>query len=336
MKPVALPALPDGFADPVLIGRGGFSTVWRAYQEQFDREVAIKLLVVDDLDDEVLRRFQRECAAMGRLSYHPHVITVHESGVTSDGHLYVVTELCSGGSYWDQIKMHGPLPVATVRHVAARMAAALTAAHEAGMIHRDVKPANILITSYGEPVLADFGLSVRPDIDATKGADAYTPGHAAPETLDDGVATPASDIYSLASTLYSLLDGRPPFPLQPGESLLRHAVRVMRDDPPPLERAVPNDLKAFVEGGLSKDPRIRPPLSSLLDAPNAAVEEIAAVVPPKGTETSPEPDEDPTIERTTSSGHKKAPDAGPATPAPGPSGQPMLRAFVVPKAPHGT
>ena len=251
--------LPEGFSEATVLGRGGFSTVYRAYQRRFDRWVAVKVLDVEELDDASARRFERECAAIGRISSHPNVLTVFESGFLAPGRPFLVSELCQG-SYADRVRPADPVPVQEVAQVAFKISSALAAAHAVGMVHRDVKPANILLSSYGEPVLADFGLTLRPDIDATRGVDAYTPSHASPETFERAVATPASDVYSLASTLYTLLEGRPPFPITPGEGLGGHALRVIRDAPPPLTRAAPSELVALIMAGLSKDVSARPSL----------------------------------------------------------------------------
>ena len=248
--------LPPGYSDASFLGRGGFSVVWGAHQAQFDRDVALKVLTVD-LTGADLRRFERECAAMGRLSSHPNVVTVYESGLTPRGRAFVAMERCAG-SYAERLRDHGTVRPSEVTHVAAAVGAALRSAHSRGMIHRDVKPANVLISDYGSPLLADFGLTVRPNLDMSTGLDAYTPAHAAPEVLDRGEITAACDVYSLASTLYTLLVGVPPFALSDGDSLVRFMMRVLNEPAPALPEHVPPRLSDLISAGLEKDPARRP------------------------------------------------------------------------------
>jgi serine/threonine-protein kinase PknK len=186
---VGAPFVP-GVAELSQVGRGGFATVFRGYQERFDRWVAVKVLDVDRLDSASLRRFERECAAMGRLSNHVFVVTIYDSGILDEGRPYLLSEYCDGGSLEEQLARFGHLPMDQVLNIGYKIASALHDAHRMGIIHRDVKPANILIRSSGEPGLADFGLSLRTDSTASRGLDAFSPDHAAPESpwLGEGPA----------------------------------------------------------------------------------------------------------------------------------------------------
>ena len=154
-------ALP-GIENLQRIGRGGFASVYRGWQPAFHRDVAVKIL--DPIPDNPSEpRFRREIKAMGSLSDHPNVVPVYEAGVVGD-RPYLVMPLLSGGSLAAQLA-NGPLPAEEVVRLGVAMADALAAAHRLGLLHRDVKPANILSTAYGQPQLSDFGmrgLPIRP------------------------------------------------------------------------------------------------------------------------------------------------------------------------------
>jgi serine/threonine-protein kinase PknK len=247
-----------GVTDLTVVGSGGFATVFRGYQERFDRWVALKVLRVDPMDGAARRRFARECAAMGRLSSHPNVVTVYDSGILDDGRPYLVAEFCEGGSYAERLTAQGPLPPVEALDVAARLAAVLADAHDTGILHRDVKPGNVLIRRGNEPALADFGLSLIPDRDASRGLEAFSLGYAAPETLTDGAFSTASDAYALGATIHALLTARPPFPVQPGEGFMPYLLRITRDPVPPLGIPVPASVEALIGELLAKTPEQRP------------------------------------------------------------------------------
>ena len=151
MVALAIPILGvPGLADVVEIGRGGFAIVYRARQVAFSRTVAVKLLARPDLDQQMLRRFQLECEAMGQLSWHPNIVVVHDTGATSAGLPYLIMEFLQHGSLGDRLKRQGPSPWEEVAQVGVQVAGALHAAHQAGLIHRDIKPDNILIGHFRE------------------------------------------------------------------------------------------------------------------------------------------------------------------------------------------
>lgn len=211
----------DGYEDFELIGRGGFSRVYRATQPAFDRQVAVKVITAT-IDASDLDRFSDELRITGRLDGHPNVIRVYESGRTRAGRPFLAMELFEDGTYGQWLRRHGPLRVPDVLALGVKVAGALQAAHDRSIIHRDVKPQNILRSPFVGPVLADFGiaglLERRGAIAAGGQSEAFSVLHAAPEVLAGEPATPAADLYSLGSSLYELLTGTPPFhdPAAPG------------------------------------------------------------------------------------------------------------------------
>jgi hypothetical protein len=273
----------DEYSGAREIGRGGSSTVYRARSTTFDRDVAVKVFH-DRLDDERLRRsFARECAVLGRLGDHPHIVSVFDSGFTADRRPYLVLTHCDGGSLLD-----GPaaaLPVEQVVAVGIAVADALQIAHGQGIVHRDVKPHNVLRDRYGVVLLADFGISVRTPADLTSSA--ATPAYAAPEVLlDHRAASPASDVYGLGATLYSLLNGCPPCPRRPGEPDASYALRVAETAVAPLPASVPAPVAGVVHQALSRDPTERPSAAEFLTLLAGAAAEVGLAVParlPVGT-----------------------------------------------------
>jgi serine/threonine-protein kinase PknK len=248
-----------GFRDVVLIGQGGFSSVYRAYQERFDRPVAVKVLTINPSDVAALSRFKRECELTGRLTGHPNIVHVLDSGTTSAGQPFLLMDFFERGSLADRVRAEGPLAVEEVLKLGVKLSGAIETAHQAGVLHRDVKPENVLQSRY-EPALADFGIAgLIANGGVTISPRGFTPVHAPPEVLDGHPATPASDIYSLGSTLYAALAGRPAFQSVEGEPLLAVQVRVLRDDPPPIGRGdVPFQVEEALHVAMAKDPRLRP------------------------------------------------------------------------------
>ncbi|MEV0678395.1 serine/threonine-protein kinase [Actinosynnema sp. NPDC050436] len=243
-----------GLADLTPLGQGGFATVYRARQVQLGRDVAVKI------DNRVLqterdrRRFLREAQAAARLSGHPHVVSVHDADFTPQGTPYLVMELCTGGSLADLVRRDGPLPAPRVRDLGVQLADALAAAHAEGVLHRDIKPGNILLDRYGTAKLADFGLAALLDAEgsSTVTRDALSPSYASPEAFAMAQPTPAADVYSLAATLYDLLAGKPPRPVPWPIESFDHLGEVLRS-PVPLVAGVPQELHDTLVRALTPD-----------------------------------------------------------------------------------
>jgi serine/threonine-protein kinase len=258
--------------------------VWRALDTRLEREVAVKLLRPEHSDRaDLVERLRRECTAAARLR-SPHIARVHNSGTTSDGRFYIDMELVEGVSLSDLLQEHGPLPPERAVGIVEQIADALDTAHAQGIVHRDVKPGNVMVTaaaprggarpgargSADHVVLIDFGIC-RPvvGLDGAPGVTAEdqlvgTPDYAAPERLRTDDATPAVDVYSLACVLHELVTGRPPFhavavaaPDRPAlATLLAH-----RDEPRPaasaVEPAVVPALDDVIARGMAVDPAAR-------------------------------------------------------------------------------
>src|SRR5215208_4788062 len=207
----APPQIP-GLAEWRPLAQGGFSIVWQARQESLNRLVAVKVDQRKLTSETERRRFLREAGAAGRLSGHPGIVTVHDAGILEDDQPYLVMELCPGGSLSKWLKPENRKSQDRVRDVGVRIADALATAHARGVLHRDVKPANILINAYDHPGLADFGLAAVPEPGSEIAAtlEALTPAYAPREVIYGEAPTEASDVYSLAATLYALLCGKAP------------------------------------------------------------------------------------------------------------------------------
>jgi serine/threonine protein kinase len=261
-RPHGLPTVP-GLTDLTVLAHGGYATVYRATQVSAFREVAVKVENRTLEGDKDQRRFVREARAAGRMSSHPHVVDLYDVGVTHDGHPYMIMELCEG-TYADRMKSN-PLSADEARDVGAKIADALADAHSLGVLHRDVKPANILITRFGEPALADFGLAVLAETRESSITLELTPAYAAPEMFQHGRPAPASDVYGLCATLYALMRGRPARWRDNYLPTLVSLMDMFAERVPDIPD-VPPDLIALLRRGMSNEPGHRPTAADLRDA----------------------------------------------------------------------
>ena len=197
-----------------LLGRGGMGEVWRAHDTVTDRTVALKRLRSHLADDPAFTaRFRRECAVAARIS-DPHIVAILDVGEI-DGRLYLAMQLVDGADLGALIERDGPLPPERAVHVVEQLAAALDAAHREGLVHRDVKPSNALVTATGATYLTDFGIA-RADEDTavtTAGTTVGTLAYMAPERFDDAPLDGRVDVYALACVLHEALTGQKPFPV---------------------------------------------------------------------------------------------------------------------------
>lgn len=244
-----------------VIGRGGFSTVYRARQPDLNRVVAVKIIESSaQADADAQRRFQRECQAIGSLTGHHAVVTVHAMGATPDGHSYIVMEHLDGGSLQEWVSTSGPLAWPEVAAMGIQVAEALDAAHELGILHRDVKPANVMIDRFGRAKLGDFGIAaLAASGHTTAGTSPATVAYAAPEVLLGQRASVASDLYGLGATLYALLAGVPAYAQSTDESVVPMVMRITGAPVPSVaDQVAPAPLRQLILELMGKDPELRP------------------------------------------------------------------------------
>jgi serine/threonine protein kinase len=257
------PSLVDGYLELREVGRGGFGIVYRALQVEFNRTVALKVLTNVFDDPGARARFERECLAMGSLSGHPNIVTVYAAGYTIDGRPYIAMEFLPGGTLAERLAGRG-ISWSEAAKIGIKICGALQRAHDSGVLHRDVKPENVLVSAYDEPKLADFGIArLHGGYETRSGIVTATFAHAAPELLEGKPPSAASDVYSLASTLYSLITGHPPFVSEDEDTLPAVIARIATQPPPDLrDRGVPDPICAALEHALAKDPAARTPTAS--------------------------------------------------------------------------
>ncbi|TQN43765.1 protein kinase-like protein [Blastococcus colisei] len=270
-----------------LLGRGGMGTVWLATDQVLGRQVAVKELTFSvELTDEergILReRTMREARAAARLD-HPHVTTVYDV-VEEDGKPWLVMKHVSARSLQEVLEERGPLPPAAVARIGLDLLEALDAAHAIGIVHRDVKPANVLVDAAGRACLTDFGIATTTGDSSltTQGALIGSPAYMAPERANGSTPGPPVDLWSLGATLYTAVEGRPPF--DRGEAMAT-LLAVVSEHPAPMLRAGP--LEPVLRDLLTKEPArrgttgsVRPQLQAVATGRAAAPADAPAPPPP--------------------------------------------------------
>lgn len=280
------------------IGHGGMGAVWLAVDEVLGREVAVKRVgLFPGGSSPDLLRAQREAKLAARLN-HPHVVSVFDF-VSEGEEQWLVMEYVPGTNLSALAKQHGGLPPADAAVIVGHVAEALAAAHSVGIVHRDVKPSNILVTDDGAAKLADFGIArARADSTITaSGMVTGTPAYLAPEVASGKTATEASDVWSLGATLFHTLTGEPPYDVS--DNVLAAMFRIVHEDPPRLP-----DLgwpAGLLETTMATDPEDRWPMSRVREyllaarptGADAAPTAVLPVVPPDPTLATPPPDPPP-------------------------------------------
>ena len=269
------------------IGRGGMGAVWLGRDEVLGRVVAIKRLgIIRGGSGPALVRAEREARIAARVN-NPHVVAVFDLVVEGD-HQWLVMEYVEGRTLAELVHEQGRLTPDQAAPILAQAAEALTAAHAAGVVHRDVKPSNILVTAEGHVKLSDFGIA-RAEADASltqTGLVTGSPAYISPEVASGSQATAASDVWSLGATLFHTLSGRPPYEVS--DNVLGALYRIVHEDPPRLDDA--GWLTPLVESSMTHDPSRRWSMAEVTDflksGPGAALP-AAADEPDQRTEVMP-------------------------------------------------
>ncbi|WP_344610153.1 serine/threonine-protein kinase, partial [Dactylosporangium salmoneum] len=270
------------------IAAGGMGEVWRATDVLLGRPVAVKLLHDDRSGDpEFQARFQHEARAMAAL-HHPGIAAVYDYGETGEG-AYIVMAFIDGEPLDRRIASGGRLDPAATMSCVAQAARALQAAHEAGIVHRDVKPGNLIVRPDGTVVLVDFGVARSAALAAVTATNDVvgTALYIAPEQVSKRPIGPATDVYALGAVAYHCVAGHPPFT---GESPVAIAVHHLNDDPPPLPPDVPSPVRRLIARAMDKDPSQRfPSAAALAAAADAVASGVDAPAPDTAVLAVPEP-----------------------------------------------
>jgi serine/threonine protein kinase len=267
-----------GYVVESVVGVGGIGTLYRARQLRLDRPVALKVVESEVARDPVAReRLRREARAVASLD-HPNVVPLYEAG-EEDGTIYIVTRWIDGTELGALIQSGGPLDPAGAARATAQIAAALEMAHEKGLVHRDVKPSNVILTDEGHVYLTDFGLAKRAETaPGLTRADLMlgTVDYVAPEQIEGSAPDARSDVYSLGCVLFEMLTGAAPFANQKG-GMAKMWAQVNADPPSVKDRRadVPQALEDVMRRAMAKDPDARPSAARLRDTVLAAVGEPA-------------------------------------------------------------
>jgi hypothetical protein len=286
------------------VGAGGFATVYRAHDPTLDRAIALKVLHPHLARDPEFRdRFIREGRSLARV-HHPNLVQVYDAG-ESDGFVYLAMQFIPGHSLAELARAR-QMPLAELAPIVAQVAAALAAIHAAGLVHRDVKPANILVTDEGRAVLLDLGIArdVNSSTVTASGLIVGTPGYLAPEQVDSSVPVgPHTDIYQLGATVYALLAGRPPFEGDTAQ-VLYGVVHRAPPDLGDLRPDLPPPVIATIAEAMAKDPFRRPPGAPAFAAALASGSGATAPLPAMEAPTRSSP---PVPEPTLTAVHPAAP-----------------------------
>src|SRR5204862_1266977 len=248
------------------LGAGGMANVYLAEDQELGRRVAIKIL--DDrhaADDSFIERFRREARNAAGLS-HPHIVSIYDRG-EAEGTYYISMEYLDGRSLKELILARGPAPISVAVDYARQILAALRVAHRQGLVHRDIKPHNVLVDGEGRVKVTDFGIArAGPSQMTEEGSIIGTAQYLSPEQAQGAPVTPSSDLYSLGIVLYELLTGSAPFAGEtPVELAMKHLSKVP-EAPSHLRPEIPRDLDFIVMRALAKSPEERYASAEEMDA----------------------------------------------------------------------
>jgi serine/threonine protein kinase len=280
-----------------LVGRGGMSSVWKAHDRLLDRTVAIKVLHEHyTQDEEYVERFRREARSVAQVS-HPNIVTVIDRG-EDGGRQYIVFEYVDGENLKQVIEREGPLPVRDALLLALQVARALGFAHDRGLVHRDVKPQNVLLNDDGQAKVTDFGIARSVDVDGVTvtGTVLGTSEYIAPEQARGQRVDAHTDVYSLGVVLYELLTGAVPFS---GESFVTVALQHVNEAPPDVLEHRPDcppRVALAIERAMAKEPEDRPMMDELVTELEACLadldpmsEQATMIAPPRATPRTTQP-----------------------------------------------
>jgi serine/threonine protein kinase len=248
----------DGLSDVSIVGSGGSSTVYRACQAALDRTVAVKV-VHAAWNIETRERFEHEREVMGRLSGHTTIVPIFETGMTNRGEPYLVMPFYPRGSLYRLMTDRGPLPWREAAFLLETLAQTVADCHREGIVHRDVKPGNVLLTRHLQPRLSDFGITLPVGEPTSAATVAYTPSYSPPEAFGPGVAAPAVDVYGLGATFWALLAGRAPH-TEPDETIDPDRIVERARSTPigPPRPDTPEPLVALLRQAMDGEPDRRP------------------------------------------------------------------------------
>jgi eukaryotic-like serine/threonine-protein kinase len=276
--------LPERYRVVRHVANGGMASVWAAQDELLGRQIAVKVLAPAYAQEEAARhRFMREARAAARVSDHANVVTIYDVG-EHEGVAFIVMELLTGGTVNDRIKRGEPIPHAMSLHWLEQVAAALDAAHKVEIVHRDVKPANLLLDEHDRLAVGDFGIAtLASETPLTMtGQVLGTAAYLSPEQALGRAATPASDRYALAVVAFELLTGRRPFMAEHAAAQARQHVEAAPPAASETAGNLPLAVDAVLERGMAKDPAERPPTACALveDLERALGEQATAAITP--------------------------------------------------------
>ena len=263
-----------------LLGSGGMAQVFLAHDTELEIEVAYKRLRPEYAKDkDVVERFKREATNAAKLSGHPNIVQIRDRGTTRDGSYFIVMEYVRGGTLAERIEREGALPPAEAAALAGQVARALRAAHGRGIVHRDIKPQNVLLTEEGEVKVADFGIAKALDSKShtSTGVVLGTPYYVAPEQVLNQPVSERSDLYSLGVVLYQMLTGEVPFEADTAWGVAMKHVQEEPHPPREVNPGVPEGLNDLTMRLLAKDPDGRPSDAGALVA---ELEGLISKVPP--------------------------------------------------------